>query len=91
LGIPLGAIQQEGADMKISQLMEKITVQILEDLENGVLPWKQPWIQKAQFPENAVTGRPYRGINVFWLSSVAEKRGYSSASRWPDQGGLDFN
>lgn len=64
--------------MKVSELMDKITGQILADLEKGVLPWEQPWIQRAQFPKNAATGRLYRGVNVFWLSAIAEKKGYSS-------------
>jgi antirestriction protein ArdC len=39
----------------------------LEALKAGVVPWRQPWHETAP-PCNAVTGRPYHGINFFLLS-----------------------
>ncbi len=39
----------------------------MEAIERGdVLPWRKPW--KSKSPCNALTGRPYRGINRFVLS-----------------------
>jgi antirestriction protein ArdC len=46
---------------------QRITDQVIEAIEKGnVRPWNKPW--KAKTPCNAVTGRPYRGINRFVLS-----------------------
>ena len=42
-----------------------ITDRILTLLEQGVVPWHQPWA--GGWPRNLVSGRPYRGINVFML------------------------
>ena len=46
---------------------QRITEQVIEAIEKGgVLPWHKPWTSKS--PCNALTGRPYRGINRFVLS-----------------------
>lgn len=49
-----------------------VTEQILKQLESGVAPWHRPWT--LQGPKNLVSGRGYRGINVFLLAS----NGYGS-------------
>lgn len=51
---------------------EIVTARILEQLERGVVPWKKPW--KAELPCNLISGKPYRGVNVFLLASL----GYGS-------------
>lgn len=56
---------------------EKITAAILEALEAGVVPWRRPW-KAIDAPQNLVSKRPYRGINVFLLQATAQARGYSS-------------
>lgn len=43
-----------------------VTDQIIEALSNGVVPWRKPWHETAP-PCNAVSGRPYHGINFFLL------------------------
>ncbi len=50
-----------------------ITDQIIRLLEEGTIPWKQPWTDNGP-PRNLISRRPYRGINVFLLSF----RGYAS-------------
>jgi len=42
---------------------------IIEHLENGVIPWQQPWTE-AGLPKNLVTGKNYRGINVWLLNTL---------------------
>ena len=59
---------------------DKITNQIIEALEQGLIPWKQPWMIKAQMPES-IYGKAYRGINAFWLGFVAWRKGYED-NRW---------
>ncbi len=50
---------------------EIITAQIIAQLEKGVVPWRQPW--RAGLPKNTVSGKVYRGINLFLLSMVNEE------------------
>jgi antirestriction protein ArdC len=53
-----------------------ITCRIMKQLESGVAPWHKPWRTRGRqgVPRNLVTGREYRGINVWILLSS----GYSS-------------
>ena len=44
---------------------EVITARILEQLENGVVPWRRPWNQVAS--KNIATGKKYRGVNSITL------------------------
>ena len=46
---------------------EIVTGQILEIMEQGVIPWKKPWSARGAH-RNLVSGKQYRGINVFLLS-----------------------
>jgi antirestriction protein ArdC len=55
-----------------SSVYSIVTEQILKQLESGVAPWHRPWT--TQTPKNFVSGRGYRGINVFLLAS----NGYGS-------------
>jgi antirestriction protein ArdC len=57
---------------------EVITERIIQQLEAGVAPWQKPWRVRGKggLPRNLVTGREYRGINVWILLSS----GYSSQS-----------
>ena len=47
---------------------EIITGQIIAQLEKGVAPWRQPW--SVGLPKNLVSGKVYRGINLFLLSTA---------------------
>ena len=49
-----------------------VTDKIIELLEQGTIPWRQPWTASG-IPMNLVTKKPYRGINVFLLSSLNYK------------------
>lgn len=46
------------------QPFEIITNRILSALDAGVVPWRKPW-SCGGIPRNLVTGKPYRGLNVF--------------------------
>lgn len=45
-----------------------VTNRILQALERGVVPWRKPWQTQAGPPCNAVSKRPYHGINLLLLS-----------------------
>lgn len=45
-----------------------VTEQILAALDAGTVPWRKPWTGSATGgPRNLMSGKPYRGINVFLL------------------------
>ena len=50
---------------------EIITAQIITQLEKGVVPWRQPW--RNGLPKNLISGKVYRGINLFLLSMVNDE------------------
>jgi antirestriction protein ArdC len=45
-----------------------VTNKIIEALERGVVPWRKPWNTHEAPPCNAVSKRPYHGINLLLLS-----------------------
>ena len=59
---------------------EKITNQIVEALEDGLIPWEKPWNTEADAPRS-VHGKKYRGFNAMWLDFVRMRKGYTDC-RW---------
>jgi antirestriction protein ArdC len=49
---------------------EVITTRIVELLQQGTIPWRKPWSPGASEPRNLVSGKGYRGVNVFLLSAM---------------------
>ena len=47
-----------------------VTARILDALAQGVVPWQRPWDARQGQPRNLVTGKPYRGINLWLLLMV---------------------
>ncbi len=65
-----------------TSIYEDVTAKIIEQLEMGVAPWRKPWTGgNTQMPRNAVSNRPYSGINVWLLWLASEANGWSSG-RW---------
>lgn len=56
-----------------------ITDRIIAALERGTVPWRAPW--RARGHRNALSGRPYRGINLLVLAITALERGFDDP-RW---------
>lgn len=66
----------------VRNVYEEITQRIIDALEVGVIPWSRPWETVLYgVHRNAVTGRPYRGLNVVLLNLVASMRGFVDP-RW---------
>ena len=69
----------------MADIYQAITDQILENLEQGNVPWiGKPWDDAGRMPltpRNAVSGRAYGGINIALLWTMADKRGFSQ-DRW---------
>lgn len=66
-------------------LYQEITDKIIAELEEGRLPWVQPWSSGATraplaMPKNAATGRRYSGINVLILWGAVVEHGFAGQS-----------
>jgi antirestriction protein ArdC len=58
-------------------LYRDITDQIIAELEQGIVPWVQPWSSGKQLsplglPVNGLTRRSYSGINILLLWSSGQ-------------------
>ena len=65
-------------------LYGEVTARIIAKLEQGRVPWVQPWDDAAcgcAMPENGATGRRYSGINVLILWASGVSCGYRT-QRW---------
>lgn len=65
-------------------LYEGVTDRIVADLEQGRVPWVQPWgAAKAglALPKNAATAQRYSGINILILWGAVIEKGFS-AQNW---------
>ncbi|MFH2141275.1 MAG: ArdC-like ssDNA-binding domain-containing protein [Bacteroidota bacterium] len=60
---------------KPKDVYEIVTNRIIEHLEKGVIPWQKPWTE-AGHPKNLITGKNYKGINVWLLSTLNYAQNY---------------
>lgn len=63
----------------MNKLRSQMSERFLAALNQGKLPWTACWQQS--YPCNAITERPYRGVNALFLSYLAEEKGYTD-QRW---------
>ena len=59
-----------------TDIYQTVTDKIVAELSAGAAPWVREW--DSGLPVNAVTGRPYNGVNVLILWAAAAERGYQS-------------
>lgn len=75
-----------GAGSERASLYDEVTTTIIAQLEAGHVPWVQPWgtVGAAALgpglPRNALTGRPYSGVNILILWGAVMARAYPSQS-----------
>ena len=60
----------------MERVYQIITDRIIALLEQGTVPWQKPWGGPDGIPKNLVSGKEYRGINVFMLSSACYESPY---------------
>jgi antirestriction protein ArdC len=63
-----------------NSLYQEITDKIIAELEQGRVPWVQPWGNSTGplgTPRNAATQRPYSGINILILWMACTERGFT--------------
>lgn len=74
---------------------QKITDQIVTELEKGVRPWMQPWSVKHTAGRivrpRRFNGLPYNGINVLMLWSAAMEKGYAAPVWMTFKQALEFD
>ena len=63
-----------------------VTEKIINLLEQGVVPWRRPWISTG-LPRNLVSKKPYRGVNYFLLSATKYVSPYWLTMRQANQVG----
>ena len=59
-------------------IFQRVTDQIVEAIEAGTESYRMPWKTSGGLPYspiNAVSKRPYRGINIVILWAIAQKKG----------------
>src|SRR5579872_7127267 len=64
----------------LAGLYDRVTSQILGELQAGAIPWTKPWKHQARgslMPENFATNRPYSGINIPILWAAAIEGGFN--------------
>lgn len=72
---------------KTSNVYEIVNNRIIELLEKGVVVWQKPWTE-AGLPKNLISGRNYRGINVWLLNSLGySKNNFLSFKQVKELGG----
>ena len=54
-----------------AHVYEQITERIITLLSQGTVPWQKPWKARTGLPRNLVSGKSYRGINVFLLLAMS--------------------
>lgn len=47
-----------------------VTDRVIQMLEAGTVPWRKPWGGPHMAPQNFVSKKPYRGVNLFVLHSA---------------------
>ena len=63
---------------------EMVTDRIIEQLENGTIPWEKPWTGIRSGAFNRVSKKPYSLINQMLLKHTGE---YATFKQWQDLGG----
>jgi antirestriction protein ArdC len=68
-------MNNHNANNKTTDVYSIVTNRIIEHLEKGVVPWHKSWTDSGM-PKNLVTKKPYKGINVWLLSSTDYEQNY---------------
>lgn len=61
-----------------------VTERIIEQLENGVIPWQKPWTGTKSGAYNRVSRKPYSILNQMLLQHSGE---YATFKQWNEAGG----
>lgn len=75
---------------KTTDKMAEAAQQIIELMKTYGTDWVKPW-SRLGAPHNAISGKAYRGSNVFWLGLASHAKGYKSSAwatfkQWSEKG-----
>jgi antirestriction protein ArdC len=59
-----------------TDIRDAIAQKFLDALNAGIIPWRKPWAGGSARPRNAITQKPYRGVNALYLGLLATVKGY---------------
>ncbi len=65
-------------------IYEMVTERIINELENGVIPWRKPWTGGRGGAYNRISRKPYSLINQMILNHTGE---YATFKQWASVGG----
>ena len=65
-------------------IYEMVTERIIEQLENGIIPWEKPWTGVRSGAFNRVSKKSYSLLNQMFLKHEGE---YATFKQWQDLGG----
>ncbi len=68
----------------MKSVYEMVTDRIIEQLENGIIPWKKPWSGTINGAYNRISNKPYSLLNQMLLSYSGE---YATFKQWVNLGG----
>jgi antirestriction protein ArdC len=61
-----------------ADVYQRVTDIVKAKLQQGIVPWRQPWSAVSGRPVSMSTGNPYNGVNVLLLGLDAAEKGYTS-------------
>ena len=77
---------EPGTSRSKATLYQDVTDRIIRELEQGRVPWVQPWDSanaSLGLPKNAISGRHYSGINILILWDAVITRGFGAQHLQP--------
>lgn len=63
---------------------EMVTERIINQMEQGIIPWERPWTGIRSGAYNRISKRPYSLLNQFLLKNIGE---YATLKQWNQLGG----
>ena len=66
---------------KAQEYREDLVKKLCEAMEQGTAPWQRTWTD-GDAPCNAVSGRPYHGVNTLNLALQSGILGHPEVPRW---------
>jgi antirestriction protein ArdC len=78
-----------------SDVYQRVTNQIVHELEKGVRPWMQPWsadhVAARVVRPLRFNGQPYKGINILMLWAAAMEKGFAAPIWMTFKQALEFD
>ena len=73
---------------KTANIYEEVTRNLLQKMEQGVIPWRRPWGNRSSaIPTNLFSRRQYRGVNVLRLMAEGRSAWWATAHQVAALGG----